>query len=136
MNAALHPTDMQQIHAKQVEAVKAMKHTNEQLQQINDKCSIELPNIQKDFQIHQFMMKEMKSDLEFITKALGDIRRKLGIKEPERHDDDEDDVLDLDDEVLTYSPVVPTKVQHVNAETLQEHVDVTADNDDLMDYVN
>ncbi|KAG2393834.1 hypothetical protein C9374_003598 [Naegleria lovaniensis] len=135
MKAALHPSDMEIIQQKQAEAFKVMKQTNEDLQQINLKCSNELPNIQKDFQIHQFMLKEMKSDLEFITKALADMRRKLGIKEPERKDDEVDEV-DLDDEVLTYSPVAPSKVQHVNADSLQEHDSDYLEGDDMMHYVN
>ncbi|KAF0982661.1 hypothetical protein FDP41_011591 [Naegleria fowleri] len=132
MKAALHPSDMEIIQQKQAEAFKTMRQTNEDLQRINSKCTNELPNIQKDFQIHQFMLKEMKSDLEFITKALADMRRKLGIKEPERKDDE----VDLDDEVLTYSPVAPSKVQHVNAESLQEHDSDYLEGDDLMHYVN
>ena len=131
MNSALHPTDMNNIQKHQVEVFKTMKQTNEDLQRVNNKCGSELQNIQKDFNIHQFMLKEMKSDLEFITKALADIRRKMGIKEPERNEDE----VDLDDEVLTYSPVNPSKVQHVNADSLQEHSEYL-EGDDMMHYVN
>ena len=138
ISCAHNPSNMQAIQLKQADTYFRMKQTNSSLAKVNQKLAGELPLVQKEFQIHQYMLKEMKSDLEFITKALVDVRKKLGLPEPERKEDDE---VDLDEEVLqNYSnEASKLKLTAHDMSLLEEgetgeHDDIDAD--DMMQYVN
>ncbi|KAL9658699.1 hypothetical protein ABK040_005855 [Willaertia magna] len=93
----INVSDLNQIQSIQKQVLTQVRQTNVNLFQINQNLSNQMSGLHKNLQVHQYMLKEMKTDLDFITRTLKEIRKNCKIPEPPPTN------LDLDDEVLTYN---------------------------------
>ncbi|KAI7876091.1 hypothetical protein K492DRAFT_167470 [Lichtheimia hyalospora FSU 10163] len=81
MNAR-NQDDLDRIQHEQTQCLKTCQNTQQQLQAFNDFSKARYQNINKHFETHTAMLKEMKRDMDSVFKKLRKIKHQLELKYP------------------------------------------------------
>lgn len=77
----INPSDMEQLKQHQRQLYLKMKDAREQMTELNDEMTQQDAVRSKDLQRHMQMLREMKQDLEFITRKIRHIKAKCAERE-------------------------------------------------------